>query len=823
MAKPNKSENNLPIVQNILEQTMGEVMHNSMMPYSEHVILDRALPRVEDGLKPVQRRILYSMFELGITPDKPHRKSARVVGDCLGKYHPHGDKSVYDAMVRMAQPFNMRQILVDGHGNFGNIDGDSAAAMRYTEVRLSHLSLELLRDIDKDTVRWACNFDDTTVEPETLPGRFPNLLVNGSSGIAVGLSTLIPPHNITEVIDGVIALIENPKLTLKQMMKIIKGPDFPTAGYLIVNELEKAYETGKGKIVVRAKCHIEDSDNDKRLIVIDELPYQVNKAALLENINQLREEKKGILMGIVDITDESDRQGMRAVIKLKKDTDPKAILNILFKSTNLSNNYTINMVAIADGKPQQLGLLDILTYYIKYQRDVVLRRTHFELVQAKEREHILEGLVIAVQNIDEVVRIIKSSQNTTLAREALKKRFELSERQAQAILDLRLARLTSLEIYKLEKELADIKALIINLEAIIASKSLQMDVVKRELMVIRKDFKEARRTVILPSLDEYNVPSFDDKKPIENYVIALNSHGNIKRMLKKNFSMATKDFSETSSKNEICQCLIAANSEQQILIFTNLGNAFRVDTANIPEGKWREKGGTLQSVVPEATKDEYVIKMFLVTEDIANSKKNLIFFSKLGMVKKSPWSEYSVAKSSFVAYKLKEGDSIINVEQEKPNSSILFVTESGMCLNADSSDVPTQGRISSGVKGIALDNDSCISITQVDGEGEVVLITDRGWAKRVLIGELDVMARYRKGIRIVPLDKKASGNGAKLSFAGVVKQPYKIVLNTEDDILSAYSTEDILIKDRTNPGKALYKNKKLGIQKVYTYGDKIDE
>ena len=823
MTKSNKNENTTELAQNILERTMAEVMHSSMMPYSEHVILDRALPRVEDGLKPVQRRILYSMFELGITPDKPHRKSARVVGDCLGKYHPHGDKSVYDAMVRMAQPFNMRQILVDGHGNFGNVDGDSPAAMRYTEVRLSPLSLELLKDIDKDTVRWVCNFDDTTVEPEVLPGRFPNLLVNGSSGIAVGLSTLIPPHNLGEVIDSVVALIENPRLSLKQLMKIIKGPDFPTAGYLIANELEKAYETGKGKIVLRAKLHIENSDNDKRLIVIDELPYQVNKAGLLEDINQLREDKKGALLGIVDITDESDRQGMRAVIKLKKDADSKAILAALFKSTNLSINYNINMVAIADGKPQQMGILDILTYYIHYQRDVILRRTKFELAQAKEREHILEGLVIAVKNIDEVVKIIKSSQNTPIAKEALKKRFDLSDRQAQAILDLRLARLTSLEIYKLEKELADIKNLIVNLEAIIASESRQMDLVKRELMVIKKEFKSPRNTVILQSIDDYVVSSVDDEKPIEDYVVALNSHGNLKRMFKKNFSMATKDFSETSSKNEICHCLIAAKSNQQVIIFGSLGHAYRVDASSLPEGRWREKGGSLQSIIAEAPKEEQVVKMFLCDEDIVNSKHYLMFFTKFGMVKKSSWKEYGVAKSSFVACKLKEGDCIINVEQEKPQHSILFVTENGMCLNADSSDVPPQGRISSGVKGIVLDNDSCVAITQVNGEGEVAVVTNKGWAKRVVVAEIDIMARYRKGIKLVPLDPKASGNGSKLVFASIVKQPYKIVLNTDDDILSSYSTEDILLQNRSSVGKALYKNKRLGVQKVYIYGDKLDE
>ena len=402
----------------LIVQTMEDVMRDSMIPYSEAVILDRALPRVEDGLKPVQRRILYTMLQLGITPDKPYRKSARIVGDCLGKLHPHGDSSIYQAMVRMAQSFNMGAILVDGHGNFGSVDGDGAAAMRYTEARLTPLALELLRDIEKNTVRWSWNFDDTILEPDILPGRFPNLLVNGATGIAVGLATNIPPHNLMESIDGVIAYIDDPRISLKEMMKIIKGPDFPTGGVIIPTELEKAYSTGKGKIQIRAKLHIEN-DGDKKIIVIDELPYQVNKAQLLENIIKVREEKKGVLTGITDVVDESDRSGTRAVIKVKRDYNPKEIVNMLFKCTNLSVNFSFNMVAIADGKPQLMGLLDIIAYYVNYQREVVLRRTRYELDAAKKREHILQGLVIAVRNIDEVIAIIKASPNTTAAKDEI--------------------------------------------------------------------------------------------------------------------------------------------------------------------------------------------------------------------------------------------------------------------------------------------------------------------------------------------------------------------------------------------------------------------
>ena len=437
---------------NIITSPLEDVLHNSMIPYAEYVILDRALPRVEDGLKPVQRRILYSMYEQAMFPDKGYKKSARVVGDCLAKYHPHGDTSVYDAMVRLAQPFNMRMTLVDGHGNFGSVDGDSAAAMRYTEVKLQPLALELLDGIDKDTVDWSLNFDDSLKEPDTLPGRFPNLLVNGATGIAVGLATNIPTHNLAETIDGVVAYLDNPKITLDEMMKIIPGPDFPTGGYIIAGEeLRNAYATGKGKIQLRARINVEDADNGKKNIVITEIPYQVNKAQLLRKIADLQEENKDALGGIAAIADESDRSGMRAVIKLKKDADPAQIIKFLLKYTQLQCSFGINMVAIADGKPKLMGLLEMIGYYVDYQIKVVLRRTKYDLNKAKERAHILEGLIIAVNNIDEVIRIIKTSPDTPTAKQNLKNAFSLSDKQAQAILDLRLARITKLEVNNLKE------------------------------------------------------------------------------------------------------------------------------------------------------------------------------------------------------------------------------------------------------------------------------------------------------------------------------------------------------------------------------------
>ena len=445
----------------LILSSLDEVLKNSMIPYAESVILDRALPRVEDGLKPVQRRILYAMYEMGLTPDKPHKKCAKIVGDCLGRYHPHGDSSVYGALVHMVQDFNMRMPLINGHGNFGTVDGDSPAAYRYTEAKLQALALELLKDIDKDTVNFSLNFDDSLEEPNTLPGRFPNLLVNGATGIAVGLATNIPTHNLAEVINGTVAFIDNPKISLKDMMKYIPGPDFPTGGYIVAgDELEEAYKTGRGKIKIKARVTIEKEGPEKQNLVISELPYQVNKADLLKKISELKEDKKDLLAGIGDVVDESDRNGMRAVIKLKKGADANAILAYLYKSTSLEVSFGINMVAIANGKPAQMGLLDIISYYVNYQREVVLRRSKFDLDRAKERAHILEGLIVAVKNIDEVVKIIKNANDTPDARQKLRARFNLTEIQANAILDLRLARLNKLETTKLEEELKELKKLI---------------------------------------------------------------------------------------------------------------------------------------------------------------------------------------------------------------------------------------------------------------------------------------------------------------------------------------------------------------------------
>jgi len=819
--------------QKTIVKTMEEVMHESMMPYSEYVIMDRALPRVEDGLKPVQRRVLYSMYDLGILPDKPYKKCARIVGDCLGKYHPHGDTSVYQAMVRLAQPFNMGSILVDGHGNFGSVDGDGAAAMRYTEARLAPLALELIRDIEKNTVRFSPNFDDTTEEPDYFPGRFPNLLVNGAGGIAVGLATNIPPHNLGDSIDAVIAYIINPRVTLKEIMKIIKGPDFPTGGVVIPTELEKAYETGKGKIHIRAKVHIENIENEKKQIVIDELPFQVNKSALLKSILDCREDKKDLLGGIAEIVDESDRSGIRAVVKIKRDIDPMPILNALFKYTNLQTTFGINMVAIADGKPQQMGLLDIIAYYVDYQRSVIVRRTKFDLDAAKERAHILEGLMIAVKNIDEVIKIIKASKNTTEAKERLRARFELSERQAQAIIDLRLGKLTSLEIYKLEQEYKEVLALIERLQAILASKKEQFDVLKHELLAIKKQFKYARRSEIIGAVADYKVKSDDDEKVIEEFVVALNADGNLKKMTPKSFNQAQKEFSENSSKGEMCEQIIKMLSNQRLHCFTSLGNCYKIDCDDIPDNKWKEtKAVGIKKAIPQLLEGERVVHIIPLGEPINEClpQGEILFYTKKGMVKKSSWSEYGVLKSSYQAVKINDGDELLAMEQYRKGASLMFITAGGICLNADMSDIPSQGRVSAGVKGIKLaDGDCCIKVGQVGGDvaaaegekvkkAEVVIVTDDGFAKRVKAEAFDVIGRYSKGVKLIDF----KGSGAKLVFAGIVHEPLNLVIESDDGYRQGFLTSAFSLESRTHMGKPLSK-KAMRVAEVLVYGDKVGD
>ena len=797
----------------VVVKTIDEVLHESMIPYTEHVVMDRALPRVEDGLKPVQRRILYSMLELGLTPDKQYRKSARIVGDCMGKYHPHGDISVYDAMVRMSQDFSLRAPLVDGHGNFGSIDGDSAAAMRYTEAKLTPLAMELLRDLEKNTVHWSLNFDDTLKEPDMLPGRFPNLLVNGTSGIAVGVATNIPPHNLGEVINGVVAYIENNKITIDQMMKYIPAPDFPTGGIIIAGEeLKTAYETGKGKIIVRAKVKLENS-GDKQSLVITELPYQVNKSALLQKIAELKTDDKSIASYIGEIRDESDRNGMRAVLRIKKGGNPEKILEYLYKSTQLEVSVGINMVAIASGKPRQLGLLDIISYYVEYQREVIVRRTKFDLDVAKDRAHIVEGLLIAIRNIDEVVRIIKKSATTTEAKQKLKERFSLSEKQAQAILDMRLARLVNLEITKLEQELKELKELIEKLTAIYNSKRLQYNTVKTELIAIKNKFSNPRRSSLTKAgaKEAKKVDlKVEDEIISRDVLVAITADNSLKSIPLKNYMMSTKDLTSSSNLSDIHIIELFTTTTNKALIFTNLGNAIKIDVSQIPESKWKGKGSPLKAVCNKVLVDEYPVKVIEIPESLEN--KNLLFYTKDGMIKLSTLEDSVVNKVYYQAIKLKEGDELINVEVQNEIASVLMVTQNAMALHFKLDDVPVQGRVSGGVKGINLDaGDKVIFAGQTDKTGAITVITDKGFGKKVPIGEYEQMARYRKGLRVIPL----GDNGKKLIFASFKKEPKSVAINrgTEIELLKE---KNISYDSRTSKGKQIVKGK---IESAYIYED----
>lgn len=745
----------------IINNAFEDVLHNSMIPYAEYVILDRAIPRVEDGLKPVQRRIIYSMYENGIFPDKGYKKSARVVGEVLGKYHPHGDTSVYDAMVRLAQPYNMRMTLVNGQGNFGSVDGDPAAAMRYTEVKMQPLAMELVKDIEKDTVKWNLNFDDSLKEPDVLPSHYPNLLVNGATGIAVGLATNIPPHNLGEVIDGACAYIDNPKITLPEMMKIVQGPDFPTGGYVISgDELKKAYTTGKGKIMMRAKLHIEENDKGGKNIVITEIPYTVNKAEMLRKIDDMcsdgdDKKKKQILAdNIMSVADESDRNGMRAVIRLKKDANVEKTLEALYKYSDLQLSFGINMVVIADGKPQQLGLLDIFRYYTEFQRNVVLRRTKYDLDKAKERAHILEGLIIAVENIDEVIRIIKTSQDTATARANLRKTFNLSEKQANAILDLRLARLTKLEVTNLKQELKRLKELIKEYEAIIASKKKQFEVVTKELLEVKRKYADERRTTIVETADKIEVKVGEDKHVVETFVIALNELGKLRKLKPSQFKRLSEN--TRALPRDIFTQSVKATTEEQVYCFTNLGNCFKIDVEVMPEAKGSLSGGvTLEDMFRQAQSNEKAVGLFAV-KGIEVPEGRLLFVTKQGMIKVTPWQEYTVLKGYYQAMKIKDDDEIITVEQENPQATLLYVTKKGMTLNMLYDGVPEQLRVAGGVKGMGLyEGDEVIYATQIVDKQKVVLGASNGLFKVVECDTIKKLVKTRKGVMIMDLgDKK---------------------------------------------------------------------
>ncbi|NLG24047.1 MAG: DNA topoisomerase 4 subunit A [Clostridiales bacterium] len=781
-----------PAAPSIVMKSMEDVMHDSMMPYSEYVILERALPRVEDGLKPVQRRILYTMHELGLTPDKPHKKCARIVGDCLGKYHPHGDTSVYDALARMAQPFAMRGLLVDGHGNFGSIDGDSPAAMRYTEARMTPLAMELLRDIDKDTVDFRLNFDDSIKEPAVLPGRFPNLLVNGASGIAVGLATNIPPHNLRETIAAAIALIDDPKADTAALMRHLPAPDFPTGGILLKDEeLFSAYETGRGKLTLRARVSVENGAAGRKLLVITEVPYQVSKSSMLERILKLSEEKKGVLSGIYDIRDESDRTGLRAVVELKKEVDPDKVLAFLYKYSDLQVTVGVNIVAIADGRPMQLGLRAVLARYVEHQKDVVTRRTRHELAQARARAHILEGLIIAVDHLDEVIRLIRSSKNPKMARDRLMEAYQLTEIQAQAILDMRLQRLTNLEIVALRQEYAEVKALIDRLTAILGSEKKLMAVIKKELAETAARYGDDRRTELSAGFEREIEIEPAETTPDEA-VIALSEAGFVRRMAPRVYEKGAQSEPDEAAP----RFLIKTWTDRRLMFFTDLGNCYALPVDAVPECRYKDRGIPLGGLLNGLETGESPVALICPEGD-----GDLMMFTELGQVKRTAIADLPVRRGKSAAIKLKAGDRLLVAGPQGEIDHAMLVTAQCMAIHFPLADVPRMGRAAAGVKAISLaPGDRVVAALPGGLEGEALFITDYGFAKRCLMVDFEPQARGGKGLRCMTLPKSGAV-GRRIAAALRVAQPYDFSVRQKSGARTRLNTEQVTIELRAGKGQ----------------------
>ena len=769
--------------------SMDDVMHNAMLPYAEHVILERALPRVEDGLKPVQRRIIYTMLELGNTPDKPYKKSARVVGECLGKFHPHGDSSVYDAMVRMAQDFNMRLPLVDGQGNFGSVDGDPAAAMRYTEVRMAPSAMDMVRDIEKDTVRFALNFSDTLKEPEMLPGRFPNLLINGANGIAVGLTTSIPTHNPGEAIAAVIARIQNPKISLDEIMKIMPGPDFPTGGYIIKSdEIRTAYETGRGKLLNRAKTHFETLKNGRKLIVITEFPYQVNKARTMVGIRELWESKKAMFSGIYDIRDESDRQGIRAVIELKKDADEHKILKQLLKYSDLQRTFGVIMVAIAEGKPKQLSLLELIDHYIRYQEEVVTRRTRNELEAAERRAHILDGLLIALLNIDEVIKLIRASKSPKIAKQGLMDTFDLTAVQAEAILDLRLQRLTNLEQIAIQREHDDLVKEIARLKALLSSKKKLDKLIIDELTEISEKYADPRRTQIISDDGET-----EPEEPVavsEPAAVLVLPENRLRRV-------ALSQYKDELAEADEAVAVYKTTTDETLRMFTDKGYMLSLPVSDIPEVKPSAKPTNLSALIPIET-GEKVISSFIEERKAGR----YIFYTSSGMVKSTAAEEYLTRVKRIAAINLKD-DSLIGCDYviDETELSVMLITKNGMGIRFEASAVPVTGRQTAGVHGMKLDEgDSIVYGGAITEEGEIITVTDRGYMKRSFVFDHDIQGRNGKGTICFGFKKNGS-NGTELVAALHVTVPRDITVIQAHGEKTTVNSEEIKIEARAGKGQ----------------------
>lgn len=781
----------------IIDRDIGEEMRESFMDYAMSIIVSRALPDVRDGMKPVHRRIMFAMSELGMYPDKPYKKSARIVGEVIGKYHPHGDSAVYETMVRMAQDFSMRNMLIDGHGNFGSIDGDGAAAMRYTEARLSKIAMEMLRDINKETVDFEPNYDGEEKEPIVLPSRFPNLLVNGVSGIAVGMATNIPPHNLREVIRGVQALIENPDITSLELMDYIQGPDFPTSGFIIGRSgIRQAYTTGRGSVTMRARAVIEENNNKARIIV-NEIPYQVNKARLVEKIAELVREKR--IEGITDLRDESDRNGMRIVIELRRDVNPNVVLNNLYKHTAMQTTFGVNMLAIVNKKPQILTLRDALYYYLQHQIEVIRRRTEYDLKKAEARAHILEGLRIALDNLDEVIALIRASQTAEIARNGLIERFALSFEQAQAILDMRLQRLTGLEREKIEAEYNELMQKIAEYREILANEHLVLNIISEELQEISDRYADDRRTEIIAGEDSI---LDEDLIPQEEVVITITHTGYIKRLPVTTYrsqkrggrgvvGMDTKD-------NDFVEHLFVTNSHHYLMFFTDRGKAYRLKAYEIPElGRTArgtpiinliqiEQGETVNAVIPVERFDE---------------DKYLFFATRQGVVKKTPIEDYiNIRKGGLIAVNLREDDILIDVKLTDGNQELIMGTSQGLSIRFPESDVRSMGRAATGVKGITLSgDDSVISMDIVQPDQDILIVTTKGYGKRTPVSDYRIQSRGGKGIKTINVTDK---NGPVISLK-VVKDDEDLMIITSSGTLIRMSMEGISTMGRYTQGVKL--------------------
>ena len=781
----------------VIAVDINKEMKRCYIDYAMSVIVGRALPDVRDGLKPVHRRILYSMSELGLAPEKGYRKCARIVGEVLGKYHPHGDSSVYDALVRMAQDFSMRYMLVDGHGNFGSVDGDSAAAMRYTEAKMNKIAVEMLRDITKETVDFIPNFDGEEKEPVVLPSRYPNLLVNGSSGIAVGMATNIPPHNLGEVIDGTIMLIDNPEVTVLELMTSIKGPDFPTGATIMGKAgIRAAYETGKGRIIVRAKAEIEEENNRHRIIVT-EIPYQVNKAKLIENIADLVKDKR--IVGISDLRDESDREGMRIVIELKKDANPNVVLNLLYKHTKMQDTFGVIMLALVNNEPKILNLKQVLSHYIEFQKEVVTRRTVFELNKAEARAHILEGLRIALDNIDEVISIIRSSKTTEIARNTLMDRFGLSDKQAQAILEMRLRRLTGLERDKIEEEYAELMKEIEYLKSILESEEKLLSVIKEELIEIKRRYNDDRRTSIEKVMNEIDI---EDLIQEEDVVVTLTHSGYIKRISADTYSAQRRGGrgiqAMSTKEDDFVEHVSITSTHSDVLFFTNKGRVYKLRAYEIPDAGRTAKGTNIINLIA-IEQDERIETVLTIGDDVSDGF--LFMGTKQGLVKKTPLSEFkNLRKNGLIAINLREGDELLKVKVTRGDADIILVTQDGNAIRFNETDVRPMGRTASGVRSINLrENDIAVCMDIAVEDEDLLVISENGFGKRTPITEYKVQRRGGTGLITYKLSEKTG----KVVGATVCKLEDELMLINTSGVAIRINVSDISVTSRSAMGVTL--------------------